>query len=57
LLDVGCVNGAAAVHLATTLGLDVVGVDIDRDQIRDATIAAANTPGVRFLVADATNLR
>jgi ubiquinone/menaquinone biosynthesis C-methylase UbiE len=43
-------------HLATTLGLDVVGVDIDPDQIREATLAAPNTPGVRFLVADATRL-
>jgi ubiquinone/menaquinone biosynthesis C-methylase UbiE len=56
LLDVGCGNGAAAIHLATTLGLDVVGVDIDPDQISDATLAAANTPSVRFLVADATDL-
>jgi ubiquinone/menaquinone biosynthesis C-methylase UbiE len=56
LLDVGCGNGAAAVHLAATLGLDVVGVDVDPDQIREATLAAPNTPAVRFLVADATDL-
>jgi ubiquinone/menaquinone biosynthesis C-methylase UbiE len=56
LLDVGCGNGAAAIHLATTLGLDVVGVDIDPEQIQAATLAATNTPNVRFLVADATNL-
>jgi ubiquinone/menaquinone biosynthesis C-methylase UbiE len=56
LLDVGCGNGAAALRLARMLGLDVVGVDVDPEQIGAATLAAVNTPGARFVVADASDL-
>jgi ubiquinone/menaquinone biosynthesis C-methylase UbiE len=56
LLDVGCGNGAALIHLARTLGLDVTGVDIDPDQIQTATQAANGLPSARFLVSDATKL-
>ena len=34
----------------------MVGVDVDPDQIEAAMRAAAQRPGVRFLVADATSL-
>jgi ubiquinone/menaquinone biosynthesis C-methylase UbiE len=56
LLDVGCGNGAAVLRLARILRLDAVGVDVDREQIGAATLAAVNTPGARFVVADATEL-
>jgi len=56
LLDVGCGNGVATVRLAVTLGLDVVGIDVDAEQIELARAAADGAPGVGFLVADATAL-
>ncbi len=56
LLDVGCGNGTAAVHLAEALRLAVTGVDIDTDQIAAAELQGDGLPAVRFLVADATTL-
>lgn len=56
LLDVGCGNGAAPIHLAKTFGLDVTGIDVDPEQIAAATAASANLRAARFLVADATQL-
>jgi ubiquinone/menaquinone biosynthesis C-methylase UbiE len=56
LLDVGCGNGAASLHLAQTFAVDVTGVDIDPEQIQFAAQAAHGVPGARFLVADATRL-
>ena len=35
-LDFGCGNGAAAVHLASKLGLKVKGIDVDPEQIEAA---------------------
>jgi len=55
-LDVGCGNGAAAVHLADRFGLDVTGVDIDPDQIRLAEARRGDRNDVRFRIADATAL-
>jgi cyclopropane fatty-acyl-phospholipid synthase-like methyltransferase len=54
LLDVGCGNGAAPIHLANTFGLDVTGVDVDPEQI--ALAASTDHAAARFLVADATRL-
>ncbi len=56
LLDVGCGNGAAPIHLANSFGLDVTGIDVDPEQIRAATAAGVGLPATRFLVADATRL-
>jgi ubiquinone/menaquinone biosynthesis C-methylase UbiE len=56
LLDVGCGNGAAAIHAATTLGLNAVGVDVDPDQIEAANSTPARPTDVTFRVADATAL-
>lgn len=56
LLDVGCGNGAAPIHLATTFALEVTGVDIDPEQILAADAARADLTTVRFLVADAIDL-
>jgi ubiquinone/menaquinone biosynthesis C-methylase UbiE len=54
-LDIGCGNGAATIHLARTLRLEAVGIDIDPDQIAAATDRGPDAP-VRFAVADSTRL-
>jgi ubiquinone/menaquinone biosynthesis C-methylase UbiE len=56
LLDVGCGNGAAAIHLARIFGLDTTGIDIDPDQIRSTAEAANGLTNTRFIVGDATTL-
>jgi 27-O-demethylrifamycin SV methyltransferase len=56
VLDVGCGNGAALLHLVHTLDLDVTGLDIDPDQIQAAAQAANGLASARFLVSDATKL-
>lgn len=56
LLDVGCGNGAAPIHVAKTLGLAVTGVDIDAEQIQTAAATGRGQEDVRFLAADATSL-
>lgn len=52
VLDVGCGNGAAALHLADRYGFRVAGVDVDPEQIAAARIAAAEREDARFDVAD-----
>jgi SAM-dependent methyltransferase len=49
LLDVGCGNGAAAIPLARTFGLDATGIDIDPDQIHAAAEAANGLTDIRSL--------
>jgi ubiquinone/menaquinone biosynthesis C-methylase UbiE len=55
-LDVGCGNGAAALLVAATFGVRVVGVDIDPQQIALARTAAGARSDVLFMTADATCL-
>lgn len=55
-LEIGCGNGAAAVCLARELSLDVTGVDIDPDQIREAERRSARMDHVRFLAHDGAQL-
>jgi ubiquinone/menaquinone biosynthesis C-methylase UbiE len=55
-LDVGCGNGRTALHVADTLGLRVVGVDVDAEQIELARRAAAGRTAVEFVVASVTDL-
>jgi ubiquinone/menaquinone biosynthesis C-methylase UbiE len=55
-LDVGCGNGMAALHVADTLGLRAVGVDVDPAQIELARRAAGNRTDVLFVTASATQL-
>ena len=56
LLDVGCGNGAAAVHLASVFALDVTGIDVDPEQVDAALAAGSGSAAVRFVVADALDL-
>jgi ubiquinone/menaquinone biosynthesis C-methylase UbiE len=55
-LEVGCGNGAAALLVASTFGIRVVGVDVDPEQIASARNAAADRSDVLFMTADATRL-
>lgn len=55
-LDVGCGNGAAALLVADTFGVHVVGVDVDPQQIALARTAAGDRTDVLFMTADATCL-
>ena len=55
-LDVGCGNGLATLHVADTLGLRAVGVDLDPAQIELARRAAADRSDVSFVTASATQL-
>src|SRR5687768_8708211 len=52
-LDVGCGNGAAALLVADTFGLSVVGVDVDPEQIALARSAAGDRADALFTTADA----
>jgi ubiquinone/menaquinone biosynthesis C-methylase UbiE len=54
-LDFGCGNGAAAVHLASKLGLKVTGIDVDPEQIEVAQERSRDM-NVRFLTADGAKL-
>ncbi|HVM56626.1 MAG TPA: class I SAM-dependent methyltransferase [Gaiellaceae bacterium] len=56
LLDVGCGTGAATLRLADSFGLDVVGVDVDPEQIEAARAAARGLPSARFIEGDAARL-
>lgn len=55
-LDVGCGNGAATLHVAGTLRLRAVGVDIDPEQIGLARRSAGTRADVSFVTASATDL-
>ena len=55
-LDVGCGNGAAAIHLARTYQLDVTGIDVDLEQIRLAEAQSQGLDKARFLTIDGTQL-
>jgi len=55
-LDFGCGNGAAAVHLASKLGLKVTGIDVDPEQIEAARARSPQAPNLRFLTADGNKL-
>lgn len=55
-LDFGCGNGAAAIHLASKLGLNMTGIDVDPEQIEAARASSDGTAMVRFLAVDGTEL-
>jgi ubiquinone/menaquinone biosynthesis C-methylase UbiE len=55
-LDFGCGNGAAAIRLASRLGLNVTGIDVDPEQIEVARERSGQNTNVRFLAVDGTKL-
>lgn len=55
-LDVGCGNGAAALFVAKTFGMHVVGVDVDPQQIALVRREPSDGTKALFLTADATCL-
>jgi ubiquinone/menaquinone biosynthesis C-methylase UbiE len=55
-LDFGCGNGAAAIYLASKLGLEVTGIDVDPEQIEAARARSEQSTKVRFMTADGTQL-
>src|SRR5262245_2397262 len=55
-LDIGCGNGAAAMRVADTFGMRVVGIDVDPQQIALARSATGDRTDVLFMTADATCL-
>jgi ubiquinone/menaquinone biosynthesis C-methylase UbiE len=55
-LDFGCGNGAAAVYLASKLGLEVTGIDVDPEQIEAAKARGKETAKAHFFTVDGTKL-
>ena len=55
-LDFGCGNGAAAINLATKYPLEIIGIDVDLDQIRLAQQASCHLTNIRFIPVDGTRL-
>jgi len=55
-LDFGCGNGSAAVYLASKLGLEVTGIDVDPEQIEAARARGKETAKARFFTVDGTKL-
>jgi len=55
-LDVGCGTGAAAIHVARRYGLNVVGLDVDREQIEVAAGSSGSLRNIGFLVGEARQL-
>jgi ubiquinone/menaquinone biosynthesis C-methylase UbiE len=56
VLDLGCGTGGATIAVARRFGAEVVGVDIDPEQIAEASRVARDVPNVRFEVGDAQHL-
>ncbi len=55
-LEVGCGNGVVSRYLADSYQANVVGIDVDREQVELARKEAGDVGGIRFLEADATSL-
>ena len=55
-LEVGCGNGIVSKYLARNYGSNIVGIDVDPEQIELARKDTSDMPNIRFLEADATSL-
>lgn len=56
LLEVGCGGGLVARYIAKNYGSNVVGIDVDPEQIKIAGKDIRGIPNIRFLKADVTSL-
>jgi len=56
LLEVGCGSGLVAKYIAKNYGSNVVGIDVDPEQIGLAGRGIGEMPNIRFLEADAKSL-
>ncbi len=52
ILDLGCGNGWLANHLASSLTIHVVGMDLNRRELTQAARVFADNPRLKFLYAD-----
>ena len=55
-LEVGCGNGIVSKYLARNYGSNIVGIDVDPEQIELANKDIGEIPDIRFIEADATSL-
>lgn len=55
-LEIGCGNGSACKQIAKDHKFNVIGVDVDPDQIKNAKKDIEKLNNIKFFVADATNL-
>jgi len=55
-LEIGCGNGAVSKHFAGKYHSDVIGTDVDPEQIELAREGITDIPNIEFLLADATSL-
>jgi len=55
-LEVGCGNGAACKHIAEKYNLNVTGMDVDPEQIKNAIRDIEKIQNIQFFEGDSTNL-
>ena len=56
-LEVGCGNGAACKHIAEKYNLNVTGMDVDPEQIKNAIRDIEKIQNIQFFEGDSTNLK
>jgi len=56
-LEIGCGNGAACKHIAEKYGLNVTGVDVDPEQIKNAIKGIEKIQNIQFFEGDSANLK
>lgn len=56
-LEIGCGNGTACKHVAKKYKLIVTGIDVDPEQVKNATKNVENIKNIKFLEGDSTKLR
>jgi len=55
-LEIGCGNGAVSKHFAMNYHSEVIGTDVDSEQIALAQEGTTEIPNVSFLISDTTSL-
>ena len=56
-LEIGCGNGAACKHIAKKYSLNVTGVDVDPEQIKNAIRDIEKLNNIQFFEGDSTDLK